>query len=189
MSCIFLSHAHKNDRTANHVSAWLREHGHRSVFLDHALDGGIVGGEKWEPRLHSELQRCHALVALISAEWLASQCCVWEANAAHYLNKTIIPICIDGWTPHRLSEHLRERGAPRALIGVEAVDWTDKERVLKAIRKVHAKTNRSPLGKWMGWLGAAASLVAAIWATILTLQSRRNARVHQGDSVGLRGLR
>jgi hypothetical protein len=67
MSALFISHSSKDDRTADNVKRWLQEQGHRSAFLDHAEEGGIVGGEDWESKLRSELRECHALVALVSA--------------------------------------------------------------------------------------------------------------------------
>jgi len=66
---VFISHSSREDRTANALNNWLIAEGHEAVFLDHV---DIVGGDEWEERLYTELRRCRALIALISANWLAS---------------------------------------------------------------------------------------------------------------------
>jgi TIR domain len=67
---IFLSHSSQDHDTSDILRSWLQGEGHQAIFVDHDSLAGIAGGEPWEERLYTELQRCRALIVLVTSEWL-----------------------------------------------------------------------------------------------------------------------
>jgi hypothetical protein len=49
-------------------------------FSTHSPWGGIEAGQGWQDRLRSELQRCRVVLAVVTADWLASRWCFAEAS-------------------------------------------------------------------------------------------------------------
>ena len=65
MAAIFISHSSRDDALAREVRAWLAKDGYEQVFLDF----GIQAGENWERRLYEEIERCHAVVLILTPNW------------------------------------------------------------------------------------------------------------------------
>src|SRR5262249_7178506 len=110
MSFLFISHSSRDDKIAGELQEWLRAEGHKSIFLDHDVHGGIMGGEMWSQRLYTELRRCRALVALVSVNWLESPWCLAEASQAQALKKPVIALRVGNIEPATY-----DRAAPPVL--------------------------------------------------------------------------
>ncbi|HEX8164804.1 MAG TPA: TIR domain-containing protein [Beijerinckiaceae bacterium] len=122
MAFIFLSHSSKDADAATGVRDWLKREQYEAIFLDHHTEDGIVGGELWEERLYTELRQCRALIALVSANWLASPWSVAEASHAQALRKPVIPLELDTMDPVQF-----DRQAPPILRRVQRLKWNGFE--------------------------------------------------------------
>jgi WD40 repeat protein len=92
MSAIFISHSSRDNVVTEEVAAWLRDRGHRSLFLDFDPEDGIPAGRNWEQELYRRLRDCRAMLVLCSAHSMASDWCFAELIHARGLGKSIIPI-------------------------------------------------------------------------------------------------
>jgi hypothetical protein len=72
MARVFISHSSANNDHAMQVRDWLFANGWDDIFLDLDPERGIAAGEHWKEALQKAAQRCEAVLALISPEWLAS---------------------------------------------------------------------------------------------------------------------
>lgn len=95
MSKIFISHSSRNNDWAIRVRDWLSENGWNDIFLDLDPQRGLVAGERWKTALQKAAHRCEVVIALVSAEWLASNWCRAELDVARLLNKKIM-VCLIG---------------------------------------------------------------------------------------------
>jgi energy-coupling factor transporter ATP-binding protein EcfA2 len=89
MAAIFISHSSKNNADAAAMGAWLEEQGHKSYFIDY---DGITAGTDWEQVLYQRMRQCHAVVALVSPDWIESRWCFSEMIQAREKGKPIFPI-------------------------------------------------------------------------------------------------
>jgi tetratricopeptide (TPR) repeat protein len=92
MPAIFISHSSLDQKAADDIKAVLAGLGFDRVFLDFDKITGIGAGENWEKRLYEELARCHAVVLILTPNWLASKWCFAELQQARALGKVILPI-------------------------------------------------------------------------------------------------
>jgi WD40 repeat protein len=92
MPAIFVSHSSQDKKIADEVKEFLMQQGFERVFLDFDKTTGIGAGENWEKRLYEELSRCHALVLILTPNWLESKWCFVEFAQARALGKIILPI-------------------------------------------------------------------------------------------------
>ncbi len=106
MSQIFISHSSRNDFEAIAIAEWLNSNGWDDIFLDIHPDRGIVAGERWEKALHEAVNRCDAVIFLVSQAWLASHWCLKEFRLAKGLGKHIIGILIEELDIAKLPEEL-----------------------------------------------------------------------------------
>lgn len=90
MGSIFISHSSRNNDRAIEIQQWLAANGWDDVFLDLDPQRGIVAGQRWKEALQKAAHRCEVVLALISAEWLASGWCKAEIDAARLIGKKII---------------------------------------------------------------------------------------------------
>ena len=90
MARLFISHSSRNNDKAIEVRDWLAKNGWDDVFLDLDPERGIVAGQRWKDALQKAAQRCEMVLALISAEWLASPWCKAEIDAARLMGKKVI---------------------------------------------------------------------------------------------------
>jgi hypothetical protein len=90
MACIFISHSSRNNPWAVKVRDWLTANGGTDYFLDLDPERGIAAGERWKAALQKAAHRCELVLALVSADWLASPWCKVELDAARMMNKKVI---------------------------------------------------------------------------------------------------
>ena len=95
MARLFISHSSRNNDKAVAVRDWLAANGWNDVFLDLDPERGIVAGQRWKEALQQAASRCEVVLALVSAEWLASSYCKAEINTAQMMGKKTIIALID----------------------------------------------------------------------------------------------
>src|SRR5215472_1150776 len=95
MARLFISHSSRNNDKAIEVRDWLAANGWDDVFLDLDPERGIVAGQRWKEALQQAASRCEVVLALVSAEWLASSYCRAEINTAQMMGKKTIIALID----------------------------------------------------------------------------------------------
>ena len=118
MTAIFISHLSCDDKFANELKAWLADQGYQRVFLDFDKDTGLRAGENWERRLYEELSRSHAVLLILTPNWLDSNWNFAEFTQARALGKIIFPIIVSpsvksGWprkSRARICEGMEQRG-------------------------------------------------------------------------------
>jgi WD40 repeat protein len=98
---VFLSHASEDRALADEVLSWLTEAGHE-VFLDRNLQSGLVVGEAWEARLFERLRWADAVVALVTAAYVASPWCAAEVGIASYRGSRVLPLATEPQLVHPL---------------------------------------------------------------------------------------
>src|SRR5271170_762030 len=96
MARLFISHSSRNNDKAIEVRDWLAANGWDDVFLDLDPERGIVAGQRWKEALQQAASRCEVVLALVSAEWLASSYCKAEINSAQMMGKKTIIALLDG---------------------------------------------------------------------------------------------
>ncbi len=92
MPAIFISHSSRDQKIADDITAAIKRLGFEEVFLDFNPDTGIGAGADWEKTLYEKLARCHALILVLTPNWLASTWCRIELSQARALGKVILPV-------------------------------------------------------------------------------------------------
>jgi TIR domain len=116
MARLFISHSSRNDM-AIQVRDWLAANGWDDVFLD--PERGIVAGQRWKEALQKAAYPCEAVLALVSAEWLASGWCKSEIDDARLIGKKVIVVLVgidESQVPPQAYRRLKE-GLKRAGLG------------------------------------------------------------------------
>src|SRR4051794_11754480 len=114
MPASFISHSSLDEAVSGSVLAELAKLGFERVFLDFDEDSGIGAGDNWEKRLYEELARCHAVILVLSPNWLASTWCRVELAQARALGKVILPV---------ICAQLGERFVLPEVQAVDLLDW------------------------------------------------------------------
>ena len=132
MAAIFISHSSLDGQQADEIKAWLAQDGYEQVFLDFDKDSGLRAGEQWERQLYEEIQRSHAVLLVLTPNWLDSKWCFAEFTQARALGKTLFPLVL---TP------LGDRRVAPEIQGIDLKDWNaDGEAYLrKRIKEVVAE--------------------------------------------------
>jgi tetratricopeptide (TPR) repeat protein len=94
MAAIFVSHSSRDNPLANEIKTWLQGQGYERVFLDFDKHTGLRAGEDWERQLYAELERSHAVVLILTPNWLDSKWCFVEFAQARALGKIIFPLVL-----------------------------------------------------------------------------------------------
>src|SRR5689334_4596862 len=129
MPAIFVSHSSLDRQIAIDVKMALDRLGFEHVFLDFDKVNGFGVGEHWEKRLYEELSRCHAVILVLTPNWLTAKWCFVELAQARALGKIVLPI---------VCEPLGDRVVLPEIQSVDLLDWNadglDKlERRLRSI--------------------------------------------------------
>ena len=95
MARLFISHSSRNNDKAIEVRDWLATNGWNDVFLDLDPERSIVAGHRGKEALQQAASRCEVVLALVSAEWLASSYCKAEINTAQMMGKKTIIALLD----------------------------------------------------------------------------------------------
>ena len=88
---------------------WLASQGYEQVFIDFDKHTGIKIGEQWERRLYEEIARCHAVVLILTPNWLESKWCFVEFTQARALGKIIFPIVLSPLGDKRIAPEISRR--------------------------------------------------------------------------------
>lgn len=145
MSAIFISFSTKDYSTAREVHDDLREAGYGAVFIAPHGEDGIVAGSPWEQVLYHRLRCCEAVVAICSANSLASKWCFAEIALTLAMRKQVFPIKLDDLP---LPEILQQSQSVELRTNVaDDPGWTDKDRWLP---RLLAGLERAgiPKGRW-----------------------------------------
>jgi hypothetical protein len=89
MAAIFISHSSDDGAQALALKEMLTKIGFDNVFLDFDKHQGIPLGSNWERKLYYELERCHAVLLVLTKNWLASKWCFAEFAQARAMGKTV----------------------------------------------------------------------------------------------------
>ena len=92
MPAIFISHSSQDNARATEIRDWLAGLGFEQVFLDFDKDSGIGAGKEWERELYEAVERCQAVIAIVTAAWLGSKWCFAEVTNARAQGKPVFPI-------------------------------------------------------------------------------------------------
>jgi WD40 repeat protein len=92
MAAIFISYNNKDENIAGKIKDWLVGLGYERTYFACDLETGNQPGEQWEQRLYQELSRSHAIVIVLTRNWLESKWCWAEMVVARTLGKTIIQV-------------------------------------------------------------------------------------------------
>ncbi len=92
MARVFISHSSRDERPAAEMKSWLETVGFEQIFLDFDHHSGIGLGADWERTLYREIERCQALVIILTPNWLESKWCFAEFTQARALGKPIFPV-------------------------------------------------------------------------------------------------
>jgi hypothetical protein len=114
MAAIFVSHSSRDDALAEEVRVWLAKDGYEQIFLDFDKHTGLQAGENWERRLYEEIERCHAVILILTPNWLQSKWCFVEFTQARALGKIIFPIILSPLGDARIAPEIQ---------GVDLRDW------------------------------------------------------------------
>ncbi|MER7453581.1 TIR domain-containing protein [Nocardia beijingensis] len=95
---VFVSHSSRDKAAAVAVTRWLTENEPSltgEIFLDVDPRTGIAPGTRWKSELVRAVDRCEAVICLISSDWERSAECLAEFRHAESLNKRIFCARID----------------------------------------------------------------------------------------------
>ena len=94
MSRIFISHSSANNAAALALASWLDAQGWSDYFLDIDDHRGIAPGERWMAALAGAVDRCEAVIFLVSPAWRDSEYCFAEFYQAKNLGKRIFGVIV-----------------------------------------------------------------------------------------------
>jgi hypothetical protein len=159
MARLFISHSSRNNDMAIQVRDWLAANGWDDVFLDLDPERGIVVGQRWKEALQKAAYRCEAVLAMVSAEWLASGWCKSEIDAARLMGKKVIMALVG----------IDESQVPLDLSDEQFIDLTADP---QAYRRLKEGLKRAGLGASIRSVGLCA--LALIGRTISSSISNPN---------------
>jgi hypothetical protein len=114
VAAIFISHSSRDNEFAAEMKAWLDHHGYEQVFLDFDKHSGLQAGAQWERELYEKVARCHAVILILTPNWLDSKWCFVEFAQARALGKIIFPVVLSPLGDHKVAPEIQ---------GVDLRDW------------------------------------------------------------------
>src|ERR1700736_6148184 len=135
MPAIFISHSSRDQQVADDIKSALARLGFERVYLDFDKDTGTGAGEAWERRLYEEVSRCHAIILVLTPNWLTSTWCRVELAQARALGKVILPV---------ICAPLGGRYVLPEIQAVDLVDWNagGLERIEQRLHAITAELAR-----------------------------------------------
>ena len=106
MSRIFISHSSANNVAALALSQWLEQKGWKDHFLDVDAERGLSPGQRWQAALAAAVDRCEAVIFLISPAWRDSPWCLAEFHQAKSLGKPIFGVLVEDTPIHTLRQEM-----------------------------------------------------------------------------------
>ena len=106
MSRIFISHSSVNNAAALALASWLETKGWSDYFLDIDDSRGIAPGERWMAALAGAVDRCEAVIFLVSPAWRDSKYCFAEFFEAKKLGKRIFGVIVEPIPLSQLPEQM-----------------------------------------------------------------------------------
>src|ERR1700722_329952 len=106
MSRIFISHASSNNPAALALANWLEANGWSDYFLEIDETRGISPGERWMAALAGAVDRCEAVLFLVSPAWKNSKYCFTEFFEAKKLGKRMFGIIVESIPLAELPEQM-----------------------------------------------------------------------------------
>ena len=106
MSRIFISHSSVNNAAALALASWLETKGWSDYFLDIDDSRGIAPGERWMAALAGAVDRCEAVIFLVSPAWRDSKYCFAEFFQAKNLGKRIFGVVVEPIPLSQLPEQM-----------------------------------------------------------------------------------
>ena len=106
MSRIFISHSSVNNAAALALASWLETKGWSDYFLDIDDSRGIAPGERWMAALAGAVDRCEAVIFLVSPAWRDSKYCFAEFFQAKNLGKRIFGVIVEPIPLSQLPEQM-----------------------------------------------------------------------------------
>jgi hypothetical protein len=94
VTAIFISHSSRDNDAAAEIKAWLAAQNFEEVFLDFNKDTGLGAGRNWERELYEKIERCQAMIVVVTPAWLASKWCFAEFTNAQGQGKAVFPIIL-----------------------------------------------------------------------------------------------
>lgn len=95
MSRVFISHSSADNAAALALASWLEANGWSDYFLDIDDTRGIAPGERWMAALAGAVNRCEAVLFLVSPAWKNSKYCFAEFFQAKNLGKRIFGVIVE----------------------------------------------------------------------------------------------
>ena len=114
MAAIFISHSSRDNEFAAEMKTWLDHQGYEQVFLDFDKHSGFQAGAQWERELYEKVARCHAVILILTPNWLDSKWCFVEFAQARALGKIIFPVVLAPLGDHRIAPEIQ---------GVDLRNW------------------------------------------------------------------
>jgi TIR domain len=114
VAAIFISHSSRDNDFAAEMKAWLDAQGYEQVFLDFDKHSGLQAGVMWERELYEKVARCHAVILILTPNWLDSKWCFVEFAQARALGKIIFPVVLSPLGDRRVAPEIQ---------GVDLKDW------------------------------------------------------------------
>ena len=136
MPAVFISHSSHDNKVANDLKAWLTTLGFERVFLDFDKDTGFGAGDDWEKHLYAEIARCHAVILILTPNWLASKWCFAELVQARALGKVILPVICAPLGEHKVLPQIQS---------VDLIDW-NAGNLVRIEQRLHAITDQLARG-------------------------------------------
>jgi tetratricopeptide (TPR) repeat protein len=146
-SVLFLSYSSADELEAVALKHWLFDNGWDDVFLDLDPERGLKAGDRWQEALKRAVDRCKAVMFIISPAWAKSRWCLAEFLLAKSLSKHIFGVIVKETALSELPTELTSEFHLTYLVGkgeAEVIHFNHHEQPAEI----------SFLAQGLGWLRA-----------------------------------